>query len=130
MFWWLGLPSPVLWGVVMGMLAIVPILGAFIVWMPAAVYLVLSGDVGKAVILTVWGAVVIGFIDNLLYPLFVGRRAHLHTVPVFIAIMGGLALFGSAGMIVGPVILVVTVGLMHAWRSRWNREAHVRTPVD
>jgi predicted PurR-regulated permease PerM len=130
MFWWLGLPSPVLWGVVMGMLAIVPILGAFIVWIPAAVYLALSGDVGKALILTVWGGVVIGFIDNLLYPLFVGGRAHLHTVPVFIAIMGGLALFGSAGMIVGPVILVVTVGLLHAWRSRWDREAQARTPAD
>jgi predicted PurR-regulated permease PerM len=130
MFWWLGLPSPLLWGVVMGMLAVVPILGAFIVWMPAALYLALSGDVGKALILTVWGAVVIGFIDNLLYPLFVGRRAHLHTVPVFIAIMGGLALFGSAGMIVGPVILVVTVGLMHAWRSRWDREAHARIPPE
>ena len=130
MFWWLGLSSPVLWGVVMGMLAIVPILGAFIVWIPAAVYLALSGEIGKALILTVWGGVVIGFIDNLLYPLFVGRRAHLHTVPVFIAIMGGLALFGSAGMIVGPVILVVTVGLLHAWRLRWNREAHAGTPAD
>jgi predicted PurR-regulated permease PerM len=130
MFWWLGLPSPVFWGVVMAMLAIVPILGAFIVWVPAAVYLALTGEVGKALILTVWGGVVISFIDNLLYPLFVGRRAHLHTVPVFIAIMGGLALFGSAGMIVGPVILVVTVGLLHAWRSRWDREAQARTPAD
>ncbi len=126
MFWWLGLPSPLLWGVVMGMLAIVPVLGAFVVWVPAAIYLALSGDVGKAVILTVWGAVVIGFIDNLLYPLFVGQRAQLHTVPVFIAIMGGLAMFGSAGMIVGPVILVFTVGLLHAWRERMDRDSQAR----
>ena len=128
MFWWLDLPSPLLWGVVMGMLAIVPVLGAFIIWVPAAVYLALTGDVGKAVILTLWGGLVIGFIDNLLYPLFVGGRAHLHTVPVFIAIMGGLAMFGSAGMIVGPVILVVTVGLMHAWRQRWDRELEAGNP--
>jgi predicted PurR-regulated permease PerM len=128
MFWWLGLPSPLLWGVVMGMLAIVPVLGAFVVWVPAAIYLALSGDVGKAVILTIWGAVVIGFIDNLLYPLFVGQRARLHTVPVFIAIMGGLAMFGSAGMIVGPVILVFTVGLLHAWRERMDRESQPRIP--
>jgi predicted PurR-regulated permease PerM len=126
MFWWLGLPSPLLWGVVMGMLAIVPVLGAFIVWIPAAIYLALSGDMGKAVILTVWGAIVIGFIDNLLYPLFVGQRARLHTVPVFIAIMGGLAMFGSAGMIVGPVILVVTVGLLHVWRERMDRDSQAR----
>ena len=128
MFWWLGLPSPLLWGVVMGMLAIVPVLGAFVIWVPAAIYLALSGDIGKATILTVWGAVVIGLIDNLLYPLFVGQRARLHTVPVFIAIMGGLAMFGSAGMIVGPVILVVTVGLLHVWRERMDREAQARSP--
>lgn len=127
MFWWLGLPSPLLWGVVMGMLAIVPVLGAFIVWVPAAIYLALSGDIGKAVTLAIWGAVVIGFIDNLLYPLFVGRRARLHTVPVFISIMGGLAMFGAAGMIVGPVILVVTVGLLHAWRERMDRATEIES---
>jgi predicted PurR-regulated permease PerM len=130
MFWWLGLPSPLLWGVVMGMLAIVPVLGAFIIWVPAAIYLALSGDIGKAAILTVWGAVVIGLIDNLLYPLFVGRRARLHTVPVFISIMGGLALFGSAGMIVGPVILVVTVGLLHVWRERMDRASRTDVTAD
>ena len=112
----------------MGMLAIVPVLGAFVIWVPAAIYLALNGDIGKAVILTVWGAVVIGLIDNLLYPLFVGQRARLHTVPVFISIMGGLAMFGSAGMIVGPVILVVTVGLLHVWRERMDRASQDRNP--
>ena len=61
-------------------------------------------------------------------PLFVGGRARLHTVPVFIAIMGGLAMFGSAGMIVGPVILVVTVGLLHAWRERMDRASKAGEP--
>ena len=130
MFWWLGLPSPLLWGVVMALLAIVPVLGAFIIWVPAAIYLALSGDIGKALILTVWGAVVIGLVDNLLFPLFVGQRARLHTVPVFISIMGGLAMFGSAGLIVGPVILVVTVGLLHAWRERMDRASHAEIPAE
>ena len=68
-FWWLGLPAPILWGAVMGLLAIVPVLGAFVVWLPAAVFLAASGQWGKAVILTLWGTVVVGLIDNLLYPI-------------------------------------------------------------
>ena len=64
-----GLPMPVFWGVVMGLLAIVPMLGAFVVWVPAAAYLALSGEWSSAVILTVWGTIVVGSIDNLLYPI-------------------------------------------------------------
>ena len=99
MFWWLGLPAPILWGAVMGLLAIVPVLGAFVVWLPAAKFLAASGRWGKAVILLLWGTVVVGLIDNLLYPILVGKRLRLHTVPVFFAIVGGLAVFGAAGMI-------------------------------
>jgi predicted PurR-regulated permease PerM len=66
MFWWLGLPAPILWGAVMGLLAIVPVLGAFVVWLPAAIFLATSGQWGKAVILILWGTVVVGLIDNLL----------------------------------------------------------------
>ena len=117
MFWWLGLPAPVLWGVVMGILAVVPVLGAFIVWIPAAVVLVLDGSWGKALMLAVWGAVVVGGIDNLLYPILVGKRLKLHTIPAFIAIVGGLIVFGPSGLILGPVTLTVTILLLEIWRS-------------
>ncbi len=117
-FWWLGLPAPILWGAVMGLLAIVPVLGAFVVWLPAAVFLAASGQWGKAVILTLWGTVVVGLIDNLLYPILVGKRLRLHTVPVFFAIVGGLAVFGAAGLIVGPVILALTDAILEIWRRR------------
>lgn len=66
MFWWLGLPAPLLWGIVMGLLAIVPVLGAFVIWIPAALFLALEGSEGKALLLTLWGAIVVGGIDNLL----------------------------------------------------------------
>jgi predicted PurR-regulated permease PerM len=118
MFWWLGLPAPVLWGAVMALLAIVPILGAFVIWLPAAIALAASGQWVKAIILTVWGAVVIALIDNLLYPILVGKRLRLHTVPVFIAIVGGLAVFGAAGLILGPVVLALTDAIIQIWRSR------------
>ena len=117
-FWWMGLPAPVLWGAVMGLLAIIPVLGAFVVWVPAAIFLALNGHVGKALILTVWGAVVIGLIDNLLYPILVGNRLRLHTVAVFFAIVGGLEVFGAAGLILGPVVLALTDAVLQIWRRR------------
>lgn len=118
MFWWLNLPAPLVWGVVMALLAVVPVLGPFVVWVPAAIFLALEGSWGKALLLTGWGAIVIGLIDNLLYPILVGKRLRLHTVPVFIAIIGGLALFGASGVILGPVILAVTAALVSVWRQR------------
>ena len=118
MFWWLGLSLPLLWGVLMGLLAIVPVMGAFVVWVPAAIYLAITGSWIKALILTAWGSIVIGLVDNLLYPLLVGKRLRLHTVPVFIAIVGGLHVFGAAGLILGPVVLAVTDGLFDIWRRR------------
>jgi predicted PurR-regulated permease PerM len=118
MFWWLGLPASVLWGLVMGVLAVVPVLGAFIVWIPAALLLALEGSWGKALILVVWGGVVIGGIDNLMYPILVGNRLKLHTIPAFMAIVGGLIVFGPSGLILGPVTLTVTMLLLEIWRSR------------
>ncbi|HWP43312.1 MAG TPA: AI-2E family transporter, partial [Blastocatellia bacterium] len=118
MFWLLGLPAPVLWGVVMGLLSIVPVLGAFIVWIPAAVLLVLEGQWVKAIILTTWGTIVVGLIDNILYPVLVGKRIRLHTLAVFFAILGGIALFGASGIILGPIVLSVTDALLEVWRRR------------
>jgi predicted PurR-regulated permease PerM len=118
MFWWLGLPAPILWGAVMALLAIVPVLGAFVIWVPVAIYLAVNGEWGKAVILTVWGGVVIGLIDNLLYPILVGKRLRLHTVPVFFSIVGGLSVFGACGLILGPVIFALTDAILEVWRRR------------
>jgi predicted PurR-regulated permease PerM len=117
-FWVLGLPASLLWGTLMALLGIVPVLGAFVVWIPAAVFLGFEGSWGKALILTAWGLGVVSLIDNLLYPILVGQRLRLHTLPVFIAIVGGLTLFGSSGVILGPVILAITVALIEVWRRR------------
>ena len=127
MFWWLGLPAPSLWGVVMGLLAVVPVLGAFIVWIPAALFLALEGSLGKALILTLWGTVVVGTIDNLLQPILVGRRLRLHTVLAFIAVVGGLMLFGASGLILGPLILATTQVLLEIWSARTR---HAASPVE
>jgi predicted PurR-regulated permease PerM len=115
MFWWLGLPAPLLWGVVMALLAIIPVLGAFVVWIPAAVFLLLEGSGAKAIVLVLWGAVVVGGIDNLLYPMLVGRRLRMHTVIAFVSIVGGLIVFGASGLILGPVVFAVTRLLLDIW---------------
>lgn len=118
MFWWLGLPGALFWGTVMALLGIIPILGAFVVWVPAAIYLALIGSWIKAIVLASWGSLIIGTIDNVLYPVFVGERLRLHTVPVFIAVVGGIFVFGASGVILGPVVLAVTFALIDIWRRR------------
>jgi predicted PurR-regulated permease PerM len=127
MFWALGLPAPLLWGVVMAVLGIVPVLGAFVVWIPAALFLLLEGRWIAALVLTAWGLLVVGTIDNLLRPVLVGNRLRQHTVLAFLSIVGGLLLFGSSGLILGPVVLTITIGLFEVWSIRGKAEAKAAT---
>ena len=119
MFWWLDLPAPVLWGVIMALLALVPMLGAFLVWIPATLLLAAQGHWGHALLLSLWGVLVVGTIDNLLRPILVGNRLKLHTLLVFISVVGGLILFGPAGLVLGPVVLTLTTGLLEIWKTRY-----------
>lgn len=118
MFWWLGLPAPLLWGSVMAIVAVLPVLGAAIVWVPVALYFAADGDWQKALILTAWGGVVIALIDNLLYPILVKSEMRVHTVPVFISVLGGLVVFGATGIVLGPLVLAVALTLLEIWRKR------------
>lgn len=118
MFWWLGVPAPILWGVVMAVLSLFPMAGSFLVWFPTAIWFGLQGDWTRALVLVAWGAAVIGLVDNLLYPLLVGREMRLHTLPVFFAIVGGVLAIGASGLILGPVLLAVTTTLLGVWRAR------------
>lgn len=118
MFLLLGLPSPLLWGVAMAVMAMLPGLGTLAIWLPAAVVLAVQGHWTKAAILFGWGAVVVSTIDNLLYPMLVGRETRLHTLPVFLTIIGGITLFGAAGIVLGPVTLAATVALIDIMRRR------------
>lgn len=128
MFWWLGLPAPLLWGLVMALLALVPVLGAFVVWLPAVLFLALEGSWGKALMLTVWGGVIVGGIDNVLRPILVGNRLKCHTILAFISVVGGLLFFGPAGLILGPVALTITTELLEIWRNRTVAPPKVAAP--
>jgi predicted PurR-regulated permease PerM len=118
MFWILGIPAAMVWGVFMSLMALIPSLGTFLVWMPAAAYLFLSGHHWKAFILFAWGALVISTIDNVLYPTLVGSRLQLHTVAVLFSVLGAIALLGIPGIVLGPLILTITLTLISFWQQR------------
>jgi predicted PurR-regulated permease PerM len=117
-FWWLNLPAPLLWGSMMALTAVLPLFGAALIWAPAAVFLLLDGHWEKALILVAWGAIVIGLIDNIMIPMLMKNRVHMHTVPVFIAAMGGLLAFGATGIVLGPMVLAVLIALIDVWKRR------------
>jgi len=112
MFWFLGIPSSLVWGVLMTLLSTIPMAGAFIVWVPVALFLALTGHWGQALILTIWGVVVIGMIDNFLRPKLVGQKARMHELVIFFSVLGGLSVFGVLGILIGPVVVAVTIALL------------------
>lgn len=110
-FWYLGLASPVVWGLLATVLAVLPVVGTTLVWLPAAAMLLVSGHWIKSIILIVWGLAVVHPVDNILRPYLIGSRVRLSPLYVFFAVVGGLKAFGAAGLFVGPLILSITVGL-------------------
>jgi len=120
-FAFLGLPAPVFWGAVMSLLSILPALGAFIVWVPASVFLLFSGHWIRAVILAAFAVGVIHTVDNVLYPVLVGARLGTHSLVLFVAFVGGLIAFGPAGLILGPCIVAVAGGMVEVWEARQCR---------
>jgi predicted PurR-regulated permease PerM len=111
-FWVLGLPSPVLWGLVTSFFSLIPIVGAGGVWIPAVIILMTSGHWVKALILVAWGAGIVHPVDNILRPYLVGQRAKLSAIYLFFAILGGVKAFGLIGLLLGPVVLSVTLVLL------------------
>lgn len=111
-FWALGLDSPALWGVATGVLSLVPIFGSALVWVPASIFLLLTGHYVKAAILLGLGVAVIGTVDNVVRPLIIHKSLRLHPILVLFSILGGVQLFGILGLFIGPVILSVTAALL------------------
>lgn len=113
----LGLPSPLLWAVVMFFLSMIPMAGSFIVWVPAAAFLLLGGHWVRAIVLAAWCAGVVGMIDNVLRPRLVGKRTHLHELLIFFSVLGGLQVFGMVGLAMGPVVVAITLALVDVFRK-------------
>jgi predicted PurR-regulated permease PerM len=107
-----GLPAPVVFGVVGAILSVVPFGGTALVWVPGAAYLLLTGDIGHGLFLTAWGVILVSSADNFLRPFLIGGQATVPTLAVFIGVLGGLAAFGLIGMFLGPVVIALALTLL------------------
>lgn len=127
----LGLPSPVFWSVVIAFLSLIPIFGAWMVWLPAGVGLLLSGDVGRGVALLIAGVALISAVDNVLRPILIAGRSQLNGLLVFVSILGGIQVFGFIGLVLGPLTVATAVGLIRGYRdSLQNGMTPVETDVN
>lgn len=118
-FWFTGLPSPVLFGAVMVLLAPVPMVGTALIWGPGAAYLFLQGETVMAGVLVGWGVLVISSIDNFLRPLFISGRGKVPILLVAIGVLGGLVSFGLIGVITGPLVLALFLALFDIYKARF-----------
>nr|WP_324257877.1 AI-2E family transporter [Cellvibrio fontiphilus] len=123
-FWILGIPGALLWGVVMAVLSLIPAVGPAIVWIPVSIYLFASGENVKGIILVAFGAGVIGLVDNILRPILVGRDTKLPDYIVLLSTLGGLGLFGVNGFVIGPLVAALFI----AFWGIFIREVHIFSP--
>lgn len=103
-FWILDIRAAVLWGVAMAILSLIPVVGAALVWLPTALYLLATGDITHGIVLILYGAFVIGLADNILRPLLVGRDTKMPDYLILLSTLGGFAIFGMDGFVTGPLI--------------------------
>jgi predicted PurR-regulated permease PerM len=113
-FWIVGLPSVILWASVMAVLSLIPVLGSFLIWLPAAIILLLQGETWRGLFVIGWGVLIVGLADNLLRPLVIGAQARLPTLMIFLSLIGGIQAFGVLGLVVGPLTVAVTLALLEA----------------
>lgn len=113
-----GLDSAVFWGAVMGFLSLLPVVGAWPVWVPAAIYLFSTGRSGRAIVLIAICGVLGAIVDNILRPMLLGGRASLNGLLVFISVLGGIAVFGVLGIVLGPIVVATAVGILDVYSGR------------
>jgi predicted PurR-regulated permease PerM len=119
-YWILGVPFAALWGVATAFTALLPIGGSTLVTIPCTIYLFLQGENIRGVILLVWSLGIVGGIDNILKPLLIGNRLGLPVLFLFFGILGGLALFGAVGLILGPVLFALLRALLDLYSEEYS----------
>jgi predicted PurR-regulated permease PerM len=125
-YWLLGISYPIFLGALSGLLALLPVGGTALVWGPVTVHLLAQGELIRAFILVVTGAVLIGLMDNLLWPFLVGQRTHLPMLFLFFASLGGMWYFGFIGLFIGPLLLSIMVEALHVYEEIFHLEEGTR----
>ncbi len=118
-------PFPVLWGFLAAVLALLPVGGAALVWIPGALFLFLTASTLKAVLLGIWGLLLVSLPDNFLKPLLIGRKAKIPTFLLFITLLGGLQVFGILGLLFGPLVLTLLTVFVQIYREEYAGTATV-----
>lgn len=133
-FFLFGLSSPVLWGIVMGLLAFIPLIGPLLIWLPAAMLLVLEGIssnenlmIAKGIGLIVYGVVFVSSIENILKPMIIGNKAKTHPLIILVGVLGGLKAFGLLGIVVGPLVLELLITFIAIVKEHWLRRKVSKT---
>ncbi|MBC3271875.1 AI-2E family transporter [Pseudomonas sp. SWRI81] len=124
-FWFLDIPSALLWAVLMAFLSLLPAVGAGIVWAPVAVYFLLSGMIWQGVVLAGFGVFVIGLVDNVLRPILVGKDTKMPDYLILVSTLGGLAVFGLNGFVIGPLIAAL---FLSSWALFVETKPKVQLP--
>lgn len=122
MFWIAGIPGALIWGIIMTILSILPGIGCALAWLPAAIILILLGDVWQGVMIILVGTLLIGTIDNLLRPFLVGKDIRMHELLIFFSTLGGIVVFGASGFIIGPIIASLFVALWNIYEHYYRME--------
>ncbi|TDJ73440.1 AI-2E family transporter [Pseudomonas putida] len=124
-FWVLDIPSALVWAVLMAFLSLLPAVGAGIIWAPVAAYFLLTGAILQGVILTAFGVLVIGLVDNLLRPILVGKDTRMPDYLILVSTLGGLAVFGLNGFVIGPLIAAL---FLSSWAIFASTKPQVQLP--
>jgi predicted PurR-regulated permease PerM len=120
-FWFLGVNAPLLWAVLMAVLSLLPAVGTAMVWLPVAIYFLATGSIWQGVVLIAYGVLVIGLVDNVLRPFLVGKDTKMPDYMVLISTLGGLAIFGINGFVVGPIIAAMFMAVWAIFAASKSR---------
>lgn len=123
-----GVPFPVLLGFAAVFLSVVPFVGATLVWLPAAIYLLVTGDIWPGVGMILWGLFAVGLIDNVLRPIVVGGAAQLPTALLFLGVLGGLQVYGVLGGLISPLLIAGVIAFARIYRETYASTSRAKLP--
>ncbi|MFA7685432.1 MAG: AI-2E family transporter [Candidatus Gracilibacteria bacterium] len=118
--WIAGVSSPVFWGAVTSFLAFIPMIGTSLVWIPAGIILITSGEVQWGIFILIWGATLVGLADNFVKPLLIGKKTQTYPLLTFFVVLGGIFTMGFKGLIVGPLVLMIFMSLLHVYEMEYS----------
>jgi predicted PurR-regulated permease PerM len=122
MFWVAGIDGAIIWGILMVLLASVPGIGPYFVWLPAAIIMIILGHTWTGVGMILFGALVIGTVDNILRPMLVGKDSQMHPLLVLLSTLGGIAVFGISGFIIGPIIASLMLAFWEMYEAHYRKQ--------